>query len=255
MTETRPTSTTDLVAHRASGYDWTGTEFANSENWLTLSPSGAYLSTVLDMAIWDAALTQGQVIKKSLRDSMWQPMRLNDGTISPYGFGWQLDPWQGHRRVHHDGELPGFEADYERFLDTGLSVILLCNGADVDAEGMALRVAGYYQPDLVPKKIEDREPLITEMVRRTVAGFVSGNFDESNLSLELSKELAGDGKDFLAGILREPGPVRSIYLVDKYDLGGQHCYRYRVTYPDDSVLLLFTLDKAGKVTRIVPNVG
>ena len=32
---------------------------------------------------------------------MWSPVTLNDGTTHAYGFGWFLDTFQGHRRVHH----------------------------------------------------------------------------------------------------------------------------------------------------------
>jgi tetratricopeptide (TPR) repeat protein len=35
--------------------------------------------------------------------------------------GWSLDPWQGQKRVHHEGELPDFRADFERFVVFGLT--------------------------------------------------------------------------------------------------------------------------------------
>ena len=35
----------------------------------------------------------------------------------------------------------------QRFVDDGLTVIVLCNRADLDATGLALKVAGFYLAD------------------------------------------------------------------------------------------------------------
>lgn len=56
MTATRTTTTTDLVAHRARGYTWRDSGYVNAPEFRALRPSGAFLSTVLDLAKWDAAL-------------------------------------------------------------------------------------------------------------------------------------------------------------------------------------------------------
>src|SRR5262249_54449111 len=103
MTATRTTTTTDIVPRRASGYTWTSDRWENAENWVAVRPSGAFLSTVLDMAKWDALLDSNTILKYPLRQQMWTPIKLNDGTTHPYGFGWFLDPWQGHKRVDHQG--------------------------------------------------------------------------------------------------------------------------------------------------------
>jgi CubicO group peptidase (beta-lactamase class C family) len=127
MSATRTTTTTALVARRARGYTWQNNGYVNAPEFLALRPSGAFLSTVLDLAKWDAALYDDRVLAKASRDEMWKPMRLSGGGTSEYGFGWQLSVLDGRRRVHHGGSLPGFRAEMARFPDHGLTVIVLTN--------------------------------------------------------------------------------------------------------------------------------
>jgi CubicO group peptidase (beta-lactamase class C family) len=55
MRSTYPTNTTEPIPNRAVGYT-DNNELKPVEEWLALGPSGGYLSTVLDLAKWDAAL-------------------------------------------------------------------------------------------------------------------------------------------------------------------------------------------------------
>jgi hypothetical protein len=44
----------------------------------------------------------------------------------------------------HSGETIGFRTAIQRFTDDGLTVIIICNRADLDARGLALKVAEFY---------------------------------------------------------------------------------------------------------------
>jgi len=120
----------------------------NAPSWITVRASGAFLSTVLDMAKWDAVLDTDRVLPSSLRQRMWTPARLNDGTTHPYGFGWAVETMNGHKRVHHNGGTPGFASDFERFPDDKLAVIVLINTASINPEEVALHIAGLYNTAL-----------------------------------------------------------------------------------------------------------
>jgi D-alanyl-D-alanine carboxypeptidase len=144
MTATRTTTTTDLVPHRARGYVWRDGGYTNAFEFLTLRPSGAFLSTAQDLVKWDAALYQDRVLTSASRAEMWTPMRLTGGQISGYGFGWVLDSLDGHWRVSHDGSLPGFRTGIARFPNDSLTVIVLTN-ADAARPGvMAADIARVY---------------------------------------------------------------------------------------------------------------
>ncbi len=67
------------------------------------------MSTVLDMAKWDAALYSEKLLKKSTLEQMWTNAKLNNGEIVPgYGLGFGLTPFLGRKRVGHTGGGPGF---------------------------------------------------------------------------------------------------------------------------------------------------
>jgi CubicO group peptidase (beta-lactamase class C family) len=44
-----------------------------------------------------------------------------------YGFGWFLDPYEGHPRMWHTVGTQGFRTLIERFTEEKLSVVILCN--------------------------------------------------------------------------------------------------------------------------------
>ena len=153
MHATRTTNMTELVPNRANGYVWRNGKLQNASIYFALRPSGAFLSTVLDLAKWDAALETGKLLKQSTLDQMWTPVKLNDGTTHPYGFGWELEPVGSHKKVNHGGSLPGFRAQLARFVDDKLTVAVLTNGDNANAAAIAIDVANFYIPGLIPERI------------------------------------------------------------------------------------------------------
>lgn len=144
MKASRTTTTTDLVQHRAHGYVWRDSSYTNAFEFLALRPSGAFLSTVLDLAKWDAALYKDLPLTAASRREMWAPFKLTDGQMSKYGFGWQLDSLDGHWNVHHGGALPGFRAEMSRFPDDSLTVIVLANADGARPDRIAAGIAKLY---------------------------------------------------------------------------------------------------------------
>lgn len=150
MNETGPIDYATLIDNRASGYHFENGEFLNSEQ---LDPvgefaSGGLMSTVLDLAKWDAALFTEKLLKRSTLEMMWTNARLNDGTIVPsYGIGFGLTPYLGQRRVGHTGGAPGFASSVTRFIDKKLTVIVLTNTyhpADFSVLKLSNEIAAFY---------------------------------------------------------------------------------------------------------------
>ena len=153
MKATRTTTMTDLVPNRANGYLWKSGSQQNADIFFALRPSGAFLSTVLDMAKWDAALYTDKFLKQSVREQMWTPVKLNNGTTHPYGFGWELSTRAGHRVVSHGGSLPGFRAALYRFVNDKLTVVVLTNSDNANPGPIAIGIADQYIPGLIPQRI------------------------------------------------------------------------------------------------------
>jgi CubicO group peptidase (beta-lactamase class C family) len=142
-TRTTPTTTTEKIARYAQGYVDNDT-LRDAPPWVALRPSGAFLSTVRDLAKWDAALRTESILTASTRRQMWTPVALNDGATYPYGFGWMMATVRGHRLVHHPGGMPGFRSDIARFVDDGVTIIVLMNLDDVDIDRIIDGLAEVY---------------------------------------------------------------------------------------------------------------
>ena len=130
MASTRIISEADIVPHRSSGYRLVKGELKNQE-WvsptLNTTADGALYTNVLDLAKWDSALYQRKLVKPFSYEAMWTPVTLNSGKTYPYGFGWDVKNENGHRIVAHDGAWQGFTMSIARYLDTGLTVIVMTN--------------------------------------------------------------------------------------------------------------------------------
>jgi CubicO group peptidase (beta-lactamase class C family) len=155
MTSTRSTSVSAIVPNRANGYVWSTDRFANAENWTASRPSGAFLSTALDMAKWEIALQTDRILKGPTKVEMWTPVALNDGKTAGYGFGWYLEDFPpggfvtGVPSIWHGGSIPGFRAMFTRFPRHGLSVIVLCNLDGAALDSIVAGIAVRYVPELM----------------------------------------------------------------------------------------------------------
>ena len=146
MTATR-TTTTAPVPNKATGYQ-DNDKLLEAPDWVAVRPGGAFLSTVLDLARWDAALYGNSILTEPTRTQMWTPMGLNDGSKAAYGFGWHVvDRPDRRRQVWHGGGLPGFIAQFHRYLDDRVSVIMLMNSDDADDETILTGVAELHLAD------------------------------------------------------------------------------------------------------------
>ena len=142
------------VPHRAFGHtkqkDGTWQQTDQSPTSAVLGDGGIY-SSIDDLEKWDRALREHTLLTEAeMQPALTAvqtssgPAKVQNGKPVSYGFGWFLDPYRGHRRMHHDGETIGFRTTIQRFPDDTLTVIVLANRADIDPEALALKVADLY---------------------------------------------------------------------------------------------------------------
>ena len=143
MTTTYPTNAKVRVANLAVGYV-DNDDPRPAPQWAALRPSGAFLSTVLDLAKWDAALDGNRLLTATTRSEMWTAMKLRDGSVAPYGLGWFVNANKGRTRVQHTGGMPGTRAGFVKYLEDRLTIIVLMNLDDVDIEAIVGGLAALY---------------------------------------------------------------------------------------------------------------
>jgi D-alanyl-D-alanine carboxypeptidase len=153
MKDTRPTSVSDIVPRRAASYEWRLGYPFNVREYAALRPSGAFLSTVNDLARFEIALQAGKLVKPESLKLAEKPALLKDGSagkMSPtslgYGQGWEINEANGRRRVAHGGSLAGFRSIYSRYPDQGWAIIILTNSASARPNALEIMVS-----ELLPK--------------------------------------------------------------------------------------------------------
>jgi CubicO group peptidase (beta-lactamase class C family) len=152
MDATRVFSWTEIVPHRASGYDLVDGVWKNAGSWMSssvmTSADGGLLTNVLDLTKWDAALYSDKVLKRSTRDAMWTPLGLSTGSASAGGIGWFIADAHGHRVLYHTGGGYGFYADISRYVDDRLTIVVMTNVDETHTDVLKLvgEIAEIYLP-------------------------------------------------------------------------------------------------------------
>jgi CubicO group peptidase (beta-lactamase class C family) len=151
------------VVNRAFGHSkeiGASKETDQSPTSATLGDGGIY-SNLEDLAKWDHAIGNHTLLSEKEMSPALAPVRLADGSEPhwpseasddnrhpgkpvSYGFGWFLDPYQGHQRMWHTGSTMGFRTVIERFLNDHLTIIVLSNRTDLDPEKLSLEVADLF---------------------------------------------------------------------------------------------------------------
>lgn len=132
-------------APRAAGHTVRPTGYAPSTRMSVTQPyaAGAIVSTVDDMARWDAAVSSGKLLKRSSWQRAFTPYTLTTGVNTSYGYGWHLGTLQGTQRIAHGGGIPGFSAHAMRLPQKKVYAVVLANNdrLPVSTEVVAARAA------------------------------------------------------------------------------------------------------------------
>jgi CubicO group peptidase (beta-lactamase class C family) len=137
-----------IIPNRASGYMHKKDVLVNADAMYAVRPSGGFLSTSTDMILWDKALREKNIIlKKENWELLWQPfIKTSDdpGSKEYYGFGWIVNEYKGHKVISHGGSNTGFRSYYTRFVNDGLSVIIMTNTDEANPQAIVRALSDYY---------------------------------------------------------------------------------------------------------------
>lgn len=130
-------------APRALGHSREGQVYARSAALSMTQPyaAGALVSSVDDLARWDAAISAGKLLTPASWQRAFTPYKLASGTSTGYGYGWEMGSLQGVPTIAHGGGINGFHTYALRLPGQKVFVAVLSN-AD----------SGLASPDIVASK-------------------------------------------------------------------------------------------------------
>lgn len=153
MRDTRANDYAAVVPRRAAGYSWRDGQWVNKPYYSTSGTyaAGILLSTVVDLAHWDAAVRRHAILSPQTHALMLTPhpsQAQNERQFDYWhGLGWFLLTHNEHPFAGHNGGIQGFAGSYVHFLQRDLTIILLHNQDNaIPPHEIALAVADFYLP-------------------------------------------------------------------------------------------------------------
>lgn len=104
------------------------------------------LTTVGDLLKWNAAFDSTRLAGAGFRAEQERRGVLTGGRTITYAAGLFVDTYRGQPYVAHSGATAGYRAYAVRYPSSGVSVAVLCNAGNADAETMGDSVAGTLVP-------------------------------------------------------------------------------------------------------------
>jgi CubicO group peptidase (beta-lactamase class C family) len=258
----------DRVAGRlATGYTVTGAGVTTVEDrdWIGRGSGGAY-STVGDLLRYAAALLaggsngHGAVLRPTTLAEMFDRQYPPDPRVSGVGLGFFRANVGGHRVVHHDGILPGFNSALVVAPDDGIAIVAMTNGSPgafgwlaVELEQLLRRLLDLPEEEVRPELPYHPEtwgslrgryvvPPVADLRQRLVLG---GGADVivrgGRLRLRVALPVAG----LLRGLPLDPADPADPDVL-RLDLAG---------YGMGSVRVVFARGRDGRVERVHTDLG
>jgi CubicO group peptidase (beta-lactamase class C family) len=159
MTRTALDDEAEIVPGRVEGYGATAPGKFTNATFISMTVpggAGAMRSSANDLALWNAALFGGKLLKPASFQAMIAPGKLNDGQNSgaamtktaggtlhgEYGLALFLDDVDGHQKIGHGGGINGFNSSLSEFPKDRITVAVIANtiGKDVGAGNIAKRI-------------------------------------------------------------------------------------------------------------------
>lgn len=177
--------------------------------------AGFLVSTVDDLARWDAGLSGGAVVTKEDYAVMTTSFVTSGGDRVGYGLGLFVDTLYGQPRIGHTGGAQGFTSADEHFAQLGTRVIALTNLGDKKPEaGITLTnvVFAALHPDVVKawkRPVAGEDKAVSARVKASFLQLQAGK-GYGAFSASLAGKLSGGLGARFVGILRPYGEPSAI---------------------------------------------
>jgi len=253
MTSTRFEDWNEVISRRSHGYypQPNGT-LLRLQGGVGVQSDGSLMSTVDDLAKWDAALKDRKLLKPESYSLLWSPGKLKDGRTRPYGMGWFLAAPGSAPVVYHPGASVGYGACITRYRDGDLSVVVLSNLYGGAPELIARKVAESIDPTLAPEKPTakaDPKPDRTKDVRAVLDKLGAGVADPMVMEPELIAPLK-TGRAQAFPQYRDLAKIEALDFAGETPRGSDTMITYRLKNAQRMVTAYVVWSPEGKLAQL-----
>ncbi len=226
-------SATRIIPRRIPGYEKGNDGYQNAAYLSMTQPyaAGSLLSSVDDLALWDAALYTNKLVQQASLQRAWTSYRLKNGEATNYGYGWALGEYEGHRLIMHGGGINGFITNAIRLPNEHIYVAVLtnCEGYEPSPMEVSLRIAALALGQPM------RAPTAISLPESALEAFVGVYQIDEKRSRVITREGTQLFSQATGGSKKEIFPMSETVFFFK---------------DDNSVKFYFTKDAAGKVLEM-----
>ena len=160
MHDTGVHSSTAVLEHEATGYNYQGGKTAKALDW-DMSRAGAagnLYSTVEDLMRWNEGIFGGKVLSEESLKAAFTPVKLSSGEepMMSYGYGWMMGERRGLKTISHGGGLDGWLSMLTRFVDEDLTIVVFHNAMPPVPELLPSEVADLMADAFLWQKMKPR---------------------------------------------------------------------------------------------------
>jgi D-alanyl-D-alanine carboxypeptidase len=209
--------------------------------------AGELAMTASDLARWDISVLDKSLMSPAAYAAQNTEVKLTDGSSSGYGFGQWIDKVAGHRRIRHNGDLPGFWTENRIYPDDRAAIVVTMNGS----YGMSPHalIATTIERFLIPGANPPPSPFA--VAKKLYGQIGAGALDRSLLTPEASGYLSGTVlADYQATFAKSGEPLA--YFPMRTDVvAGSTFNQWMAVLPDGKLVIMIRIRADGKIEEFV----
>jgi D-alanyl-D-alanine carboxypeptidase len=257
-------------ANTATPYEGSPGKFRPAQPPISLDlayGAGSIVSTVTDLARWDAALIEGKLLNAESMHALWTNGTLPNGQPVHYAMGFVVDKIGSHREIWHNGFTPkaGGYCLNAIFPDDDLFIIVLSNASQDSFRGkpeqIVKEVLALYDPSVAEPKeappasgpVQD-DPAVNALAMKIWDQMNSEKLDRSLLSPEMNAAMTPELLAQVASQLQGMGQLEKLRLLEKTAMNGGTNYVYDAQFSSGMHKIQIFMTADGKVGgyRLLP---
>ncbi|MCX8129155.1 MAG: serine hydrolase [Clostridia bacterium] len=131
--------------------------------------AGNIYSTVEDLYRWDRALYTEKLVSKTAMEKIFTP-HIDTKGMGYYGYGWVISESELGKGVMHSGFTLGFSADFRRYVDRDITIIVLANKDHMNTSKMFAGIKAILAGSKYELPIEKKTIKIDSSIYKKYAG-------------------------------------------------------------------------------------
>jgi len=226
-----------------------------AEGWI--DAAGGMYATASDLARWDLALVNGQVLKPESYRLMTTPRQLANGKIVDYGCGLRVMRRDGEQILSHNGAVSGFLA-YNSVMPRARSgVAVLANSEHLSPSSLHATILGLLLKDLADREGPSVPKVAGQAPKAAALEFFhqmqSGAIDRAKLGEQFNWLLNEERIRSAAIRLKPLGEPEKVEALSVAERGGREVASIRLTFKTITLAGLLYRSPDGKIQQMLFN--